>query len=145
MHCELFSKLPSHDGVFPLVSRDLFMGPPGGKRSSSSRHDKLQSSYRLRRVVLGSIVDAITLRSSFTPPAGRQRLDQESITGGSTTRKNSLTGGRPGYFLVALYARITPALAVDISTCCIRRDYSRRASCSACILLREIRVGNRGL
>lgn len=37
---------------------------------------------------------------------GRQRLDQESITGRSTTRKNSVTGGRPGYFLVALYARI---------------------------------------
>lgn len=113
VHWIIFQSFHSHGDIPISQTRDLFSGTtPGVKRSSSSGHDKLQSSYRLRRAVHGSIVDAIALRApsfTFTPPAARLAID--SITwspspAGVPTQKNSITGGRPGYFLVALYARI---------------------------------------
>jgi hypothetical protein len=92
----------------------------------SSGRDKLQSSHRLRHAWLDCGRRACR---SLACTGEQGDHDRESIIDENATRKNSITGGRSGYFLRCLVR--APAAALSIFQRVVaRRDYSRCTGCS---------------
>lgn len=115
----------------PLVSAATFSRGTGGRKKdrrhrSTINYNRLidcdtPCTARLRAVIAAAFVVYATERRTGKAVTRTRRLNQESISDGSRKEKNSITGGRPGYFLSCLICAYTPARAVDTS---MRRIYA---------------------